>query len=171
MSKYYIIIALTLISLSFIKTNIDSPILTSESNNTNFTINFSSIIIDLFSGIAVNSSNSTCVGTIKTNRDEFDSIFGGIFENATEYTFEKIIKVYGYRLIKIHEFLKNCQMAFLFNIYFQITNAKKIEQLGYLISNQSQPIFNELVDVYNEKEKFFKALGKIAKILFNIKIR
>ena len=171
MSKYFIILILTLISFSFLNTNIDSYILISESNNTNITLNFSNYLIDLFSGIADNSSNSSCVSTIETNRDEFESIFCGIIEKASEYTFERLLKVYGYRLIKVHEFLKNCQLSFLFNIYFQITNANKIEKLGYLISNQSIPISNELISVKDGEEKFFKALGKIAKIIFNIKIR
>ena len=171
MSKFFIIIILTLILFSFQQINTDSPILTSESNITNITINFSNYLIELFSGIADNSSNSSCVGTIKTNRDKFDDIIEGILSNINEYTFEKLLRVYGFRLIKIHEFLKNCQLAFLVKIYMGITNAKKIEKLGYLISNESNYISEELTSVVGGEENFFKALGKIIKISFDIKIR
>ena len=52
-----------------------------------------------------------------------------------------------------------------------ITNAKKIEKLGYLISNESEYISKEVNNVVDGEENFFKALGKIIKISFDIKIR
>ncbi len=174
MSKYLLLIIFILISFSKSKLTLYSSIITSEStstsNSSNTSLHFGKLLEDFFYGIA-NNDSSLCVATIKQNENYFHEIITGLLN--TNDTFEEKLKNYGFKMVKIRGFIKNCQLSFLFKLYFDMTNGPRIANIGRILVNNSTYISSALDGILDKKSgnTFFKALGNVTKFIFNITVR
>ena len=134
---------------------------------TNDDSTYSDILKNFFTGLFNNNSDSACVQTVVKNRDKFDEVIDNMIDFQGD--FQDLLKKYGFQLIKIKGFLKNCQMAFLFQIYFQLVNATKLKKVGDRIINQSKKIENILNN--QPEDNLVNKLGSLTKLVFNLTFR
>ena len=159
MSKYFCLFLLTFFLISFSSPDENKSSVEDEEGA------YASYLIKFFSGMADNDTNSLCIQTVKQNREEINEIIDGMLSMLGK--FEDLVRIYGFKLIKIPGLIKNCQFANLFKVYFHLTNETMLREIGKGTVNCSLNITNAI----KEYGDFFKSFGYVSKVLFDLKIR
>jgi hypothetical protein len=170
MSKYTILIFFILFSFSYVKeninpnTNINNP-LSDEAED------ITSYLIEFFSGMMGNVTNSRCIKNLQNQREKYTELISDILNLGGNVTFHNFTSIYGFKIIKMPGFLKDCQLAFLFKMYFMLTDTDKIKYIGNRVVNNTLEIYDSINKVRNGTESFFKCLGTIIRLSFDLKFK
>ena len=168
MPKYSILIFFILFSFSYVKENINPNILSPLSDEAE---DYTSYLIEFFSGMVGNVTNSRCIKNLENQRDKYTELISEIMNLEGDLKFDDFTRIYGFRIIKMPGFLKDCQLAFLFRMYFMLTNIDKIKYIGYKIVNNSLEIVDSINSAKDGNSTFFKALGSIIRLSFDLKFK
>ena len=167
MSKYTILIFFILFSFSYVKENI----------NTNTNINnplseeaedFTSYLIEFLSGLTVNETKSRCIKNLQNQREKYTELISNMLNLGGNVSFHNFTSIYGFQIIKMPGFLKDCQLAFLFKIYFMLTDMDKIRYIGNRVVNNTLEIYDSINKARNGTETFFNFISFIIEIYFII---
>ena len=170
MSKYTILIFFILFSLSYVKENIN-PHTNINNPLSDEAADFTSYLIEFFSGLVGNSTYSRCIKNLQNQREKYTELIGEILNLGGEVKFDNFTRIYGFKIIKMPGFLKDCQLAFLFKMYFMLTDYDKIKYIGNRVVNNSLEIADSINSVINGNETFFKSLGTIIRLSFDLKFK
>ena len=97
----------------------------------------------------------------------------GIFKKESELiayktAIESLLRVQGFKVIKIPKFLKICDIGIFIKIYITLSSEKGIEQLGNTLNKTSLRIFNSLTQNIDKNEDIFKIIGNVTNIIFDV---
>ena len=166
MSKYIILIIFISFSFTFTKDNTNSNILKAFSDEAE---DVTSYLIEFFYGLVGNVTNSKCIANLQKQRQEFNHLINEIMGLQGDLHFDKFVSDYGFKIIKMPGFIKDCKLAFLFRMYFMFRDEKKIQEVGQAIVNNSKEIYDSINGVVENGESIFKAIGTILRISFGLK--
>ena len=126
-------------------------------------------LLRFFEGWTLNGKESKCYSIIDQNKEFLSDTIYEIFNNIRNKTaIESLLRVQGFKVIKIPKFLKICDIGTFIKIYITLSSEKGIEQLGNTLNKTSLRIFNSLTQNIDKNEDIFKIIGNVTNIIFDV---
>ena len=126
-------------------------------------------LLRFFEGWTLNGKKSKCYSIIDQNKEFLSDTIYEIFNNISNKTaIESLLRVQGFKVIKIPKFLKICDIGIFIKIYITLSSEKGIEQLGNTLNKTSLRIFNSLTQNIDKNEDIFKIIGNVTNIIFDV---
>ena len=125
---------------------------------------------DFYAGMSDDEDKSKCLKVITDKKDYLIENIRPIIESIGDgnLLFKRLL-TFGVNILTIHGFAKNCKILNVIIFYNKLTIKSEILNLGDLIINNK----NNISGVFNltSSDSFLKKMGKLAKIILNIRVK